>query len=95
MLIEVIDCLPESSRTRNCDAIDVFPGGSVVGAASAEAYEDDCGITEGAALSGRIIWSTLFSILYCLVPKIAPLLRLCIVGLLGEAPPSSASSLIS
>ena len=29
------------------------------------------------------------------MPKIAPLLRLCIVGLLGEAPPSSASSLIS
>lgn len=89
---DVIDRLPDSSRTRNWE-IDGFAapasGEEALGVDSLEM----CIVGVGRS-DGRINWSTLLSILYARVPNIelVPLLVLIAFGML---PGSSPSSLIS
>lgn len=88
------DRLPESSLTRNCATEDFAPpasGEETVG------VESPLTCIEGVGrCSVRINCSTRFSILYCLVPKMEPVLLFPLGGLgRGKLPGSSPSSLIS
>ena len=88
---EVIDRVPESSRTKNCEIEGFDPGEGEVERCSAESPLSGL---EGRPCCARISWSTLRSVLYLAVPNLALFARTGICGK-AEPPLSSASSLIS
>lgn len=86
---DVIERLPSSSRTINCESEGLDIVEDSVGADSLETCMEG-----GFGRSWRMSWSTRRSILYCLVPNIEPWL-LCVRVGRGMLPGSSPSSLIS
>jgi hypothetical protein len=90
---EVMDRVPESSRTKNCEIEGFSPGEGEIERFGAESPLSGL---EGRPCCARISCSTLRSVLYLAVPNLALFAR---AGICGKAelppPPSSASSLIS
>lgn len=88
---EVIERVPESSRTRNCEIEGFIPPvgeDERVGAVSLlNGLDGRC--------CARMSWSTLLSDLYRAVPNLALFARAGALCADAAAPPSSASSLIS